>query len=126
MKRTDSSAAESAEFARAPAKAAGSRADRDPVGDGMADQVIQCSAQCWIAAERGVFGDSRVDVDQRLLPPGTFHFEARDRVPASPTSTTPASAVATAAVANAVADPNLSQSTPNSSAPGSTSSPAVR
>jgi hypothetical protein len=35
-------------------------------------------------------------------------------------------AVAAAAVANAVADPNLSQSTPNSTAPGSTSSPAVR
>ena len=60
------------------------------------------------------------------LPPATVHLEARDRGPASPTSTAPASAVAAAAVANAVALPNRSQSTPNSSAPGSTSSPAVR
>ncbi len=69
-------------------------------------------------------GVERSRADRR--PPATAHLEARDRVPASPTSTAPASAVAAAAVANAVADPNRSQSTPNSSAPGSTRGLAVR
>ena len=50
------------------------------------------------------------DPDRAVKPPATVHLEARDRGPATPTSTAPAAAVAAAAVANPVADPNRSES----------------